>query len=55
MTNTRLDQCPWCEKQVVPEGTGAKEPVLDGLRWWHQGCVADASRAAQEIPQGQAR
>jgi hypothetical protein len=25
------------------------EPVLDGLRWWHQGCVADVTRASREI------
>lgn len=55
MTNDKLDICPWCLTRVSPDGTSGMEPVLDGLRWWHQGCVADATRAAREIPQEQNR
>ena len=50
-----LSICPWCLTKVTPEGTGGMTAVLDGLRWWHQGCVADVTRAAQEIPQEQSR
>lgn len=51
--NAQLDVCPWCLTKVSPEGTAGMEPVLDGLRWWHQGCVADVTRASREIPQMQ--
>lgn len=49
MTNDRLDVCPWCVTKVMPGGIGGMEPVLDGLRWWHQGCIADVSRAVREF------
>ena len=50
----RLDVCFWCKTDVYPGVTGGgMEPVFWRLRWWHQGCVADQTRAAREVPQMQ--
>jgi hypothetical protein len=36
-----LGTCPWCITAVRSEGTAGMEPVADGGRYWHQGCLAD--------------
>jgi hypothetical protein len=51
--NNQFDECPWCKKKVRLDGTSGMEPVLDDGQWWHQGCVADVTRASREIPQMQ--
>jgi hypothetical protein len=39
--------CPWYLTRVKAGDIGGMKPALYKLRWWHQGCVADLTRAQE--------
>jgi hypothetical protein len=43
----KLNICPWCLTRVKAGDIGGMEPAMYNSHWWHQGCVADVTRAQE--------